>query len=329
MSYRGSYGDSPSFKTVALGSIALILLVFGVIIPLFGWITSFTKADGGHVVVVRNGGIFDTNSCRQVIQPNSSVTSAGMWSSEHPYPANQRYFKVSGAPSADSNEVIVVPTSDGKSVGIEGTLYFDVNMDAKVLCAFDDRYGTRTYPAADGKQLNAWDGEDGWNAFLASTLGNLVQNVMRQEIGKVQCAELVASCALVQNSSGQPAAVTVPNKSGNVTIQTVEDNVNKGFTQDINAILGVDVFVHPRFVLSKVDLPANVQESINNAQAMFAGISASQAALQRAQVDAETNRVRQLGYTVCPACAAIDQIKALPQGITTWAPGNGFAIAGK
>jgi regulator of protease activity HflC (stomatin/prohibitin superfamily) len=289
---------------VALVAAVVVLLV--VVVPCFAFLTGFTKADGGHVVVVRNGGPFDDNSIRQVIQPNSSLTSTGLFSAEHPYPSTQRNFKVSGAKNADSNEVINVPTKDGVLVGVEGTFYFDVN-------------GAATY---------AWDGDEGWSAFLEFTLGNLVQNVLRQEIGNVECADLVASCSLAANSSAQAAAVN-PNANGNQTINQVQQAVNDGFTKDVDDVLGVPILIHPRFVLSKVDLPQNVQEAINKAQAAFAGVTESQAALQRAQVDAQADAARQGGYDACPTCAQMDILKSLPEGLTTYAPGTGFSVTGK
>jgi hypothetical protein len=81
-------------------------------------------------------------------------------------------------------------------------------------------------------------------------------------------------------------------------------------------------------VLSKVDLPANVQTAINQAQAAFAGVTESQAALQRAQIDAKADAARQAGYDSCPTCAQIDIVKALPSGLTTYAPGQGFSVTG-
>ncbi len=325
------HGSQVTAAQIAMGIVGVLVMIFAVIVPGFAYITSFTKADGGHVIVVRNGGPFDNNSIRQIIEPNSGLVSAGLFSSEHPYPSTQRNFKVSGSQNADSNEVINVPTKDGVLVGVEGTFYFDVNYtDEKVLRTFDDRYGTRTYPVPGGSQLSAWDGEPGWNAFLSFTLGNLVQNVLRQEIGNVECADLVASCSLARNASAQAAGVTLnPNGAGNQTINKVQRAVNDGFTADVDNVLGVPVLIHPRFVLSKVDLPPNVQAAINQAQAAFAGVTESQAALQRAQIDAQTNQQRQTGYTVCPACATIDELHALPPSITTFAPGTGFAITGK
>src|SRR6185437_14631473 len=97
----------------------------------------------------------------------------------------------------------------------------DVNYaDEKVMRAFDDKYGTRTYPVAGGSPTYAWDGDEGWSAFLSFTLGN------------VECADLVASCSLAANSSAQAAAVN-PKANGNQTINQVQQAVNDGFTQDI------------------------------------------------------------------------------------------------
>jgi hypothetical protein len=311
---------------VALAA-GLVVVLVGVV-PGIAFLSGLTKADGGHVVVVRNGGAFDDNSIRQVIQPNSGLVSTGLFSSDHPYPSTQRNFKVSGAQNADSNEVINVPTKDGVLVGVEGTFYFDVNYtDQAVMRAFDDKYGTRTYPVRGGDSTYAWDGDAGWSAFLSFTLGNLVQNVLRQEIGDVECADLVASCSLAANSSAQ-AAARPTGASGNETINQVQQAVNDGFTKDVDDVLGVPILIHPRFVLSKVDLPANVQDAINKAQAAFAGVTESQAALQKAQIDAQANAARQSGYNSCTTCEQIDILKALPPGLTTYAPGSGFAVTG-
>ena len=316
---------------VLIGLVLALVLLVGVVVPGIAWAAGFTKADGGHVVVIRNGGLFDDNSIRQVIQPNSSLTSTGLFSAEHPYPSTQRNFKVSGQEDADSNEVINVPTKDGVLVGVEGTFYFDVNFtDEAVMAAFDDKYGTRTYPGPDGL-INAWDGDEGWSAFLNFTLGNLVQNVLRQEIGDVECADLVASCSLAANSSAQAAAAVVidPNANGNQTINQVQQAVNDAFSRDVNDVLGVEILVNPRFVLSKIQLPQNVQDAINQAQAAFAGVTESQAALQRAEIDARADAARQSGYNSCPTCAQIDIMQALPEGLTTYAPGTGFTVSGQ
>lgn len=91
-----------------------------------------------------------------------------------------------------------------------------------------------TFPSGD-KSLHAWDGDEGWNAFLAATLGGLVQNVLRQEIGTVTCADLVALCTLAQNSTEM---VVPTDGNGNQTIAQVQQAVNSGFAADVQNILG-------------------------------------------------------------------------------------------
>ncbi len=314
---------------ILVGAVVSLTVLLVAVVPGFAFLAGFTKADGGHVIVVRNGGPFDDNSIRQVIQPNSSLTSTGLFSTDHPYPSTQRNFKVSAAENADSNEVINVPTKDGVLVGVEGTFYFDVNYtDETVMSAFDDRFGTRSYPVPGGDSRYAWDGDAGWSAFLEFTLGNLVQNVLRQEIGDVECADLVASCSLAANPTARAVPVVDPTADGNQTINRVQAAVNAAFTNEIDEVLGMPVLINPRFVLSRVELPENVQDAINQAQAAFAGVTESQAALQRAQIDAEANAARQSGYNACPTCAQMDILKSLPDGLTTYAPGTGFTVAG-
>ncbi|MEV5552925.1 hypothetical protein AB0L44_04665 [Nonomuraea wenchangensis] len=44
--------------------------------------------------------------------------------------------------------------------------------------------------------------------------------------------------------------------------------------------------------------------------------------MAQAKAEAEANRARQDGYDKCPACAEIEKLRSLPQGITVYAPGN-------
>ena len=322
---------SPWAPLIALGS---ILAIVGVIFAGIAYVNSLNKADGGQVIVVRNGGLFDDNQFREIVTTADGLTSTGWWSQIHRYPTTQRYFKV--GPGGDSNEQINVPTKDGVQVGIEGTFYFELNQDPAVLQAFDDAYGTRTFPNAQGEQVSAWDvGEDGWSAFLNATMGNLVQNVLRQEIGKVTCPELVASCILAQNApSGNQATVVQvdPNAPdlGNNTLTTIQDGVNKTFAIDVEKQLGLPLFTNISFAASKVTLPDNVQNAINVAQQSVADANGRVASAQAGQAEATAlaaqNAAKQQGYDACPACAEIDRLKALPQGITVYAPGSQYAV---
>jgi hypothetical protein len=320
-----------------------VAVVLVVIAGVWVAISGFTSTDSGVITVIRNGGWFDNKQVRQVdghpqiLPPGSSITWIGAYSTEHPYPSTQRYFKVSSRPDADSNEVINVPTRDGVTVGVEGTFYFTLNTDPAVLAQFDDRYGTRTYPAPTrdepDRRLHAWEGDEGWTAFLNATLGNLVQNDLRREIAKPTCVDLIASCALAQNAAGTDAAAAIAAAQANPTaadkLTAIQDGVNTQFANDVTADLGGAYFTDIRFVISKIALPDNVQNAINDAQAAFAAVTKAQAGKAAAEIDAQTNATRQNGYNACPTCADIDRLKALPNGLTTYAPGGAYAVTGK
>lgn len=298
----------------ALALAALLLLLFA---------SPFTQTGGGEYAVVRNGGWFDDRQVQQVIPPGQGMTPSGLFSSVHRYPSTQRNFVVSSSPQADTNEVIQVPSKDGVLLGVEGTFYFTLNGDEKVLTDFDNKFGTRTYPIKDDTALPS-EGDEGWNAFLSFTLGNLVQNDLRREVVKYECSQLVASCSLAQNSANpQPA------KTDKDQIQAIQQAVNTSIQTDIATTLGGPYFANVQFVLAKVALPGPVQDAVNNAQAAFAGVTKAQAGLQQAQIDSQANGVRQQGYNVCPTCADIDRLKALPPGITTYAPGSGVSVGAK
>lgn len=333
--------STTSTKGLAAVGVLVIAAVLGLT---FGLLGAFTATDGGTISVIRNGGLLDDRAVRtvdgrpQVVPPGSSLTYTGLFSTEHPYPAGQRNFVIAARPPAqgddgaqvDSREVINVPSKDGVSIGVEGTFYFELTRDPVVLAQFDDKFGTRTYPGPDGEAHAAWDGDAGWSGFLNFTLGNLIQNDLRRELVQVTCADLVASCSLASNAT---APVAVPNPTDPTAvptdrIQQVQDAVNTQFARDVEATLGGPYFTNIKFVMSKAVLDDKVQSAINDAQAAFAAVTKAQAGKQAAQIEAETNAVRQQGYNTCPTCADIERLRALPPGLTTYAPGQGFAVTG-
>ena len=62
---------------------------------------------------------------------------------------------------------MTTPSSDGVNLGIEGTLYFTLNLDRDTLKRFDDNFGTRTFRAQDDDSWLAWEGDAGWSASSA------------------------------------------------------------------------------------------------------------------------------------------------------------------
>lgn len=326
--YSNRSGRRSLVPLIAAG-VALLLLGIPLLIGFFG---SFSSTEGGYVGVVRNGGWLDDKNVRQVdgqpqiLPPGSGLTSTGWYSSLHEYPSTQRYFKVSAAPGADSNEVINVPSKDGVNLGVEGTFYFTMNQDAKVLEDFDNKFGARTFPSIeDGEpaQLHPWEGEAGWSGFLNGTQGNLVQNVLREEVGKVNCPDLIATCVLAQPQAQNAdtaaiIAAAAAAQNGQSAITTIQDEVNKAFEKDVLDNLGGPYFTGVKFVLSKVSLPQNVQDKINEAQGSYTDVTKAQARTQTARLDADAQVEKQRGYLACPVCAEIDKKKALPQGLTTY-----------
>jgi hypothetical protein len=300
--------------SVVAGLVAIFLLITGI-----GVMTGWSKTQGGEVDVVRNGGLFDNNAIRKVIQPNSNLTWTGLWSHDHKYTSASRNFKVSAENDSDSDEQIEVSTADGVHVGVDGTFYFSLNTDEKALKDFDNKFGTRTFPWGSGSK-HAWEGDDGWKAMLRFTLNNVMKTIFREEVGKVKCEDLQPSCALAINPNARPGPAD-PNALADFTA-----NIEKRFTDEARTVFGGDFFVKPTFALGTVKLPDNVKNAIDDAIAKRAQASGSQAELQKALIDAQTNEARQKGYNNCPTCAEIDKLHALPPGITTYAPGVPFAV---
>ncbi|MFF3437216.1 SPFH domain-containing protein [Streptosporangium sp. NPDC002721] len=330
-------------------SIAVAVSAIIAAIVLIGVGGGFERTDPGQVAVVRDGGPLDDSGVRQVIPPDSGLTWVGLWSSVHSYPSQQRIYTITtDAKRASSSGVdeVNVPSSDGVNLGIEGTLYFTLNLDQEALKRFDDRYGTRTYLGQDGESRYAWDGDEGWNGFFIQSVRPVIYNALRSQIGALRCAELLSSCSLVQtnaqtNSDKQdvPAAI-----DSNASITRAQNGINQLLERDLEQLLGGRFFTGLRFTLVRVTLPAEIQAAVNKTQVAQAGIAEAKAKASQADVEAEAkirqaeadakasvalakgeaeaNKELQESYRKCRACVEIDKLNALPDGITVYAPGN-------
>jgi regulator of protease activity HflC (stomatin/prohibitin superfamily) len=316
-------------RVIAVAGLVALLL-FGVVAAAV-LSTGVTKTAGGQIAVIRDGGPLSNNRIRQVIPPATGITWIGLYSQKHTYPAQQRFYTITGDTSRGDRvgiDVENLPTADGVEVGVEGTVYFTLNTQESVLKLFDDKYGTRAYRALDGQYRSAWDGEEGWATFLDQIVRPVISNALREQIGSVPCSELQASCALIQNG-GSLQAVTASSGKGNLNIAKIQDSINVSLAKDFEDTLGGPFITGVRFNLAKIALPESVQAAINKAQAAFAAVTEAQAKVQQAKAEAQANAQRQVGYAACPACAQIDTLKAIPPTVTTFAPGAGFAITAK
>lgn len=333
---------------IILGGIAAVFLVWLVVIIcvlLFG--TRYTP-QAGTVAVVRNGSDaawvfdwFDNHKIKGVIQEGAGSTWKGLGSEVHPYPAasQQRYFRLQTCHGDNGEEpcngaddvAITVPSSDGVQVGIEGNFYLNTTFNNSTegldsLKKFDTQFGTRLFTGPDGKSHHAWEGVEGWKAALAVLVEPIVANNLREVVASVSCAQLVSSCALVQNSGGN-TVVALGHTNNLNNVNYVQEKINKGLQTDLNGTLGGEYFAKVQFRLTHVDLPPKVENAIDEAQASFAQVSNAQASVKKAHLESQANEERQNGYNRCPTCAVIDQIKAIPDSITVWAPGQNSSIA--
>ncbi len=306
---------SPSPAVIALAVAAgLILLV--------GGCTSLVRTNGGEYAVVRNGGLRDNRAVRQVVQPGSELTSTGLWSSSHKYPATQRFYTITSnaeggdLPGAD----VETPTSDGVQVGIEGTLYFNLNGDDSLLKEFDNRFGTRQFG-----DFYPYEGNEGFQVFLNAIVRPVIDNNLRKQIASFECSELVSSCALVQNK-GRTSPRGLEGKHSQ-NLDRIQRAINAGLVRDVRSTLGGDFLENFRFNLVRVQLPVRVDRAVAEAQAAYAEVTKSRARVRSAEADAAANRER--GYEDCPACVRIDTLKAIPPNVQTFAPGGDFSITGR
>lgn len=322
---------SPRFYGVVAAAFTGLIVV----LSLFSsFVNAWDRTDAGEIAVVRHGGWFGDRNIRAVIDPSSALHWTGMWGIVHKYPAQQRFYTITadaGRGDRTGVDVVETPSSDGVQMGIEGTFYFSMNLDHRVISDFDNKFGTRTFTGADGKARHAYDGDQGWSTFLDQIIRPVIDNDLREQIGDFRCADLVSSCALVQNNpTGQtpnPANPATPTGTGNNgNIAKIQDAINKSLEADLKSTLGDDFLINVRFNLVRITLPANVQDAVNKAQAAYAQVSEAQARVAQAQADAAANAARQKGYEACPACAQIDIMKAIPPNVTTFAPGAGFAV---
>lgn len=298
----------------------------------------YTKPEAGEIGVTRNGGPFDNHNIRGVVPNGSGNTWNGWASSTHYYPVDtqQRFFRMAtcgGEPCKGADALaITVPTSDGVDVTIEGTFYLNTvfNNTPKgeaALKSFDTQFSTRTF---DDK--HPYEGNEGWSNFLGAIVEPVVVNNLREVVSGTSCADLVSSCALVQNQ-GDAAVQQVQQKAAGGANQSniarVQTAVQTGLATDLQATLGHTYFDKIQFRLQRVLLPGTVQAAINEAQSAFAQVSQAQARVQSAKADAAANEARQNGYNRCPACREIDAIKAWRgTGVTTVVMGgSGAAVS--
>jgi hypothetical protein len=166
----------------------------------------------------------------------------------------------------------------------------------------------------------------------------VIKNDLRAAIGDLRCADLVASCALVQNTPAPAACGARPEQDRRGQREPGQDRAGhlqlpaEGHDQ---TRCGPATSTFKRFNLIKVDLPSGVQQAIEDTQKQFASVSQAtgdaEAPVDPVRDEAQAGADRRAdqrdreaeGLPQLPDVRQIDKTKALPQGITVYAPGNG------
>jgi regulator of protease activity HflC (stomatin/prohibitin superfamily) len=298
---------------------ATLTLALMTVLALFGVSgLKFARQPLGYVGVVRNGGPLDNRAVRQILLPGQRITFTGLFSqAPHNYPSVRalRSYTITADPSRGGRpgvDVVNVPTRDGVRVGLEGTVYlrFVGEEDPALLERFDATIGTRKFPLPNGQELFAWQGAAGFSAMLDAVFRPVLDNDLRREIGAFDCAELVASCALVRPSTRHAAA---PTRSA---LRRIEEGIDRSLANDIVATISQPYIRDLRFRLVRVTLPGTVQTAIDEAQAEYANVNGARARLKQARYDARRTKLLGHAYTRSPSLAMIDAVKAVPKGST-------------
>ena len=321
--------------------VVLILVVIGLITLFIGGCQSYNKAGAGEINVIRNGGPFSSKDIREVRAPETGPAIPGLASEVRTYIAGSvaRFYKVSSDPSLGAQsgaDFIKVPTKDGVNVEVDANIQFTTAFtneeNERTLCdcegkfdflveRFDTAYGNRKFSAKDGGQYKVYEGNTGWNAFLDSLFRPVVENSFREQIGSVNCADLVSSCALVQ-SSRQTEAVNFTAKDNKESFEKIADNLTTQLETGAEAALGDDYLTNFHVEVTRVTLPDKVQDAINDAQASFADIATSKAQKIQADYQAEANERLASAYKNNPILGYIQAVKELKNSTATIILGN-------
>ena len=319
-----------AFGVAAIG-IGVLVIIFGLIA-----LSSLARTGPNEVGVVYNGGPLDKKDQRQLIPPSSGLTWTG-WLSQDPrvYPSEgspRRYILTSDPGRGDRVGVddLRVPSADGIDVGLEAKISFTTAFtgmpDDALMREFDARFGNRTYPVpGQAGRLHPWEGDEGFGAFLDTEFRPVLDNALRESIGRFRCEQLVSSCALLSNKGG-----SLDERSGdktNANLVAVQKAIGDALNQDLSSNLGGQYFRNVTVVVSAVRLPERVQDAVNDAQAQFAEVNKANADLQKARIRKKVNDTLGRSYDNCPACAEIDALKSIPANVTAISLGGGGSIA--
>ena len=94
----------------------------------------------------------------------------------------------------------------------------------------------------------------------------MLDNALRETIGRFKCSELISSCALLQQQNINALGKGSGDKT-NANLIQVQQAIAKALTDDLSGNLGGNYFKSVQVIVSAVRLPDEVQKSVDEAQA--------------------------------------------------------------
>jgi regulator of protease activity HflC (stomatin/prohibitin superfamily) len=317
-----------------IAAAAATLLVLAAVVLL----GSFKAVAPSDVCVVQEGGPLDGRGVAEVRQPSGAVKFIGLFNSQHCFPATQRNYVISPLPAhleqGDTLSFFETPTADAVQVRIEGQALFRFNTDPETVKSFYVKYGVRTF---DG--VHPYDGRDGWSRFLAVQFRPVLDNALREAIGRYRCVQLNSTCAYVQDSAAAATGRAAVTRDNSQNLSKVQDEIGSTLEADLASTLGGNYFEDVQFRLVQVRFDEKVQCSITSATAARADVATKRLQAQQrvetaigdrraAEQKARAIRSTRRAYHDNPSQARIDAIRALPPDLQALG-GNLSSIVGR
>lgn len=293
-------------RSTRTGALAVVAFVAGLVVLGLGLntITAFKAMDQGHIGVIQEGGPLDGRGVAGVKEPGTGVENIGIFNNLRKFPVTQRNYIISADPNRGDRGVVDVfhtPTSDSVVIGVEGQTLFQLNTDHAVLTRFFKQFGVRTF-----KGKHPYDGDEGWANFLDQQFRPVLDNALREEIGKYRCPQLNAACALIKEGGGQEETAQ--------NIAKIQDAIGRTLQTDLTTTLGGPYFENIRFRLQQITLPDQVTDAVNQANAAKAEVNTQRALAEAAKQKARAARELARAYRENPIAGLIEFAKALPEG---------------
>lgn len=312
------------------GGLALLALSLAVV-----GIGGLKSVPPSQICVVQEGGPLDGRGVKEVRRPSSGVKFIGAFNTQRCFPVTERNYVISADPANSDRRTVdffETPTQDAVQVRIEGQALFRLSTDAPTVKQFYQRFGVRTF---NGK--HPYDGETGWAEFLSVQFRPVLDNALREAIGRYRCVQLNNTCAYVQDTN---AAITgrVDARDTTQNLSAVQTKIASTLQQDLDETLGGHFFDGVQFRLVQIRFDPEVQEAVTAATAARAQVAQKRLDAQQrvetaigdrrvAEQKARAIRATRNAYAGNPAQARIDAIKSLPEGLQALG-GNVSSIVG-